>query len=98
MTPWLGVPRPAGLSLIGVSEPNSILEVFTALARRSRVFGVGWLANRQGWLTPVLPNCNSLRRNYWEDINHIMFWQGAGWQSSFLLLQYVKKKKLKKGQ
>lgn len=42
MTPWL--PAPSGPSLIRISEANSILEVF--MVRRSRFFGVGWLANR----------------------------------------------------
>lgn len=44
VTPWLGAQWPSGPSLIRISEPNSILEVF--MARRSWFFGVGWLANR----------------------------------------------------
>lgn len=44
VTPWLGASWPAGPSLIRISEPNSVLEVF--VARRSGFFGVGWLANR----------------------------------------------------
>lgn len=44
VTPWLGASWPAGPSLIRISEPNSVLEVF--VVRRSGFFGVGWLANR----------------------------------------------------
>lgn len=57
VTPWLGIPRPAGPSLVGVSGPISILVVLMALARRSRLFGVGWLASTERLLFLIAVQC-----------------------------------------